>query len=134
MKKLHLDKDWRYICKFLPSNLDSLAKAAGSVVRWRNIRNGEELLRICLAYVVDDLSLRGTAGWSTQSEWAPMKDTSILHRLRKSVPFMESVLAHLINHRIVAESAEGVPVRLVDATVLSIPGSACYMLLPFDQV
>ena len=78
-----LTNDWKYVCQYLPDNLSDLAKACGAVDRWRNISNGEELLGIILAYAVDDLSLRSTAAWSTRSQLV-MKDTSILHRLRKS--------------------------------------------------
>jgi hypothetical protein len=117
-----LTNDWKYVCQYLPDNLSDLAKACGAVDRWRNISSGEELLRIILAYAVDDLSLRSTAAWSTRSQ-LDMKDTSILHRLRKAPRFLELILAHLLNHRLVAEEAEGPCLRINDATVLSIPGS-----------
>lgn len=123
MRALHLDEDWRFLCQFFPSNLDELAKSTGAVKRWRNVRDGEELLRLCLAYVVGDFSLRTTAGWATRSYWLQIKDTSVLHRLRNAAPFLERVLAHLLNHRVGAEGARASVVRLVDATCLSIPGS-----------
>jgi hypothetical protein len=123
MNDLNLDKDWRLICQFFPSNLDELAKQTGAVDRWRNIKSGEDLLRLCLAYVVEDFSLRSTAGWATRSNWAEMKDTSVLHRVKRSIPFLEAVLAHLLNHRVGRESAKGSLIRIVDATVLTIPGS-----------
>lgn len=123
MKANQVHEEWGHLCQFLPDNMDELAKTSGAVKRWRNIKNGEELLRLILAYVVHDLSLRGTAGWSTQNALAEMKDTSVLHRLKQSVPFLEQVLAHLLNHRLHGEPAEGPRFRLKDATVLSIPGS-----------
>ncbi len=118
-----LDADWRYLREFFPADLDDIAKSTGAVVRWRNIKNGEELLRLCLTYAVEDFSLRTTAGWAARSQWVELKDTSVLHRLRKATPFLEVVLAHLLNHRLGADRAAGRPLRLVDATVLSIPGS-----------
>jgi hypothetical protein len=123
MKDNPLQEDWGHIKQFLPDNIDELAKASGAVKRWRNIKNAEELLRLNLAYVVEDLSLRSTAGWSAQSNMAEMKDTSVLHRLKKSVPFLEQLLAYLLNHRLHGEPAEGPAFRIKDATVLSIPGS-----------
>ncbi len=117
-----ISEDWNHILQFLPSDMSELAKDTGAVTRWRNIRNGETFLRLILAYTVEDLSLRTTAAWSARSD-AQMKDTSVLHRLRHAVPFLESVLAHLLNHRISAEQAAGVPLRINDATVISIPGS-----------
>jgi hypothetical protein len=108
---------------FLPSNLDQLAKETGAVSRWRKVKNGEDLLRLILMYVVEDLSLRSTAAWSGRSELVEIKDTSVLHRLRSSVPFLEAVLGHLLNFRLRGEPAAGPVLRLNDATVLSVPGS-----------
>jgi DDE family transposase len=120
-KKLIRD-DWKYLCQYLPENLSDLAKACGAVERWRNIKNGEELLRLILAYAIEDLSLRSTAAWSTQAA-LELKDTSVLHRLRKAPPLLEKVLAHLLTKQLRAESAPGPVFRINDATVLSIPGS-----------
>jgi len=122
MDKSSIDKDWKYLCQYLPENLSDLAKATGAVQRWRHIRTGEELLRIILAYAMEDLSLRSTAAWSTQTA-LELKDTSVLHRLRQASPLLERVLAHLLMHRLRAESAPGPEFRINDATVLSIPGS-----------
>ena len=123
MKANQIFSDWGHLLQFLPDNMTELAKASGAVKRWRNITTGEELLRINLAYVVEDLSLRSTAGWSSQSEMAEMKDTSVLHRLKQSVPFLEQVLAHLLNHRLHGEPANGPTFNIKDASVLSELGS-----------
>ena len=122
MNKSLMDTDWKYLCQYLPDNMSELAKRSGAVARWRNIKSGEELLRIILAYTIEDLSLRSTAAWSTQAA-LELKDTSVLHRLRKAPPLLESVLAHLLTHRLRAEPAPGPEFRINDATVLSIPGS-----------
>jgi hypothetical protein len=119
MNKNIVNTDWKYLCQYLPANLSELAKGCGAVTRWRNIKSGEELLRVILAYAMEDLSLRSTAAWSTQTA-LELKDTSVLHRLRKAPPLLERVLAHL---RLRAEPATGPEFRINDATVLSIPGS-----------
>lgn len=122
MDKSLIDKDWKYLCQYFPENLSELAKATRAVKRWRHIKNGEELLRVILAYATEDLSLRSTAAWSTQTA-LELKDTSVLHRLRQAPPLLERVLAHLLMHRLRAEPAPGPQFRINDATVLSIPGS-----------
>lgn len=122
MDKNPINTDWKYLCQFLPANLSELAKTTGAVERWRNVKSGEEFLRIILAYSTEDLSLRNTAAWSTQTDHE-LKDTSVLHRLRKAPPLLESVLAHLLMHQIRAEPAPGPEFRINDATVLSVPGS-----------
>jgi hypothetical protein len=114
--------DWKYLCQYFPTNLSELAKGCGAVERWRNIKNGEELLRVILAYAMEDLSLRSTAAWSSQTA-LELKDTSVLHRLRKAPPLLEKVLAHVLSQRLRAEPAPGPEFRINDATVLSIPGS-----------
>jgi len=80
------------------------------------------LLHVILAYAIDDLSLRSTAAWSTQTQ-QDLKDTSVLHRLRQAPPLLERVLAHLLMRQIRAEPAPGPEFRINDATVLSVPGS-----------
>jgi len=122
MDKNLIDKDWKYLCQYLPENLSDLAKATGAVQRWRHIRTGEELLRVILAYAMEDLSLRSTAAWSSQAA-LELQDTSVLHRLRQAPPLLERVLAHLLTQRLRAEAAPGPEFRINDATVLSIPGS-----------
>jgi len=117
-----MNTDWKYLCQYFPANLSDLAKECGAVDRWRNIKNGEELLRVILAYAMEDLSLRSTAAWSSQAA-LELKDTSVLHRLRKAPPLLEKVLAHLLTQRLRAEPAPGPEFRINDATVLSIPGS-----------
>jgi hypothetical protein len=123
MDKHLIDEDWRYLCQYLPENQSELAKATGTVQRWRQVKNGEELLRIILAYASEDLSLRSTAAWSSQAA-LELKDTSVLHRLRQAPPLLEKVLAHLLTQRLRAEAAPGPEFRIHDATVLSLPGSA----------
>jgi hypothetical protein len=63
MDKNLIGNDWKYLCQFLPDDLSELAKTTGAVERWRNIKNGEELLRLILAYAMEDLSLRSTAAF-----------------------------------------------------------------------
>ena len=122
MDKNLIGNDWKYLCQFLPADLSDLAKTSGAVERWRNVKNGEELLRLILAYSMEDLSLRSTAAWSSQTA-LELKDTSVLHRLRKAPPLLERVLAHLLTQRLKAQPAPGPEFRINDATVLSIPGS-----------
>jgi len=122
MDKNLIGNDWKYLCQFLPADLSELAKSSGAVERWRNVKSGEELLRVILAYSIEDLSLRSAAAWSSQTD-LELKDTSVLHRLRKAPPLLERVLAHVLMHRLKAEATPGPEFRINDATVLTIPGS-----------
>src|SRR5438034_9823017 len=122
MDKNLMNTDWKYLCQYFPANLSDLAKGCGAVERWRNIKNGEELLRIILAYARDDLSVRSTAAWASQTALA-LKDTSVLHRLRKAPPLPEKVFAPLLTQRLRPEPAPAPELRRNDATDLSIPGT-----------
>jgi hypothetical protein len=122
MDKNLIGNDWKYLCQFLPADLSELAKSSGAVERWRNVKSGEELLRVILAYSTEDLSLRSTAAWSSHTD-LELKDTSVLHRLRRASPLLERVLAHVLMQRLKAEAAPGPEFRINDATVLTIPGS-----------
>jgi hypothetical protein len=122
MDKNLIGNDWKYLCQFLPDDLSELAKSSGAVERWRNVKSGEELLRVILAYSMENLSLRSTAAWSSHTD-LELKDTSVLHRLRRASPLLERVLAHVLMQRLKAEAAPGPEFRINDATVLTIPGS-----------
>ena len=117
-------EDWLSVMGFMPADMDRVAKSSGAVERWRNIKCAGDLLRLILVYVAQDLSLRSAAGWSTATGTAEMADTSVLHRLRCSVPFLEIVLAHLLQQRMHSEIEAGPPLRLNDASTLSAPGSS----------
>ena len=89
-----------------------LAKATGTVKRWRNVKNGEELLRLILAYAIEN-SLCAAPRLGRASPLSELKDTSVLHRLRKAPPpLLERVLAHLLTQRLHAEAAPGPTFRM----------------------
>ena len=62
MDKSLIDDDWKYLCQFLLDNLSESAKASGAVERWRNIKSGEELLRVILAGCARDDSVQRVRG------------------------------------------------------------------------
>ncbi len=45
MDKRFIDEDWKYLCQYLPEDLSELAKATGTVKRWRNVKNGDITIR-----------------------------------------------------------------------------------------
>jgi hypothetical protein len=107
----------------LPSDLEERAYRSGALLRRRGIGSAIALLQLILAYAVGDYSLRQVGLWATLNEVAEVSDVTILNRLRQSVTFLEGLLAYLLSTRIVATAQLAVRLRLIDATVLSQPGS-----------
>ncbi len=60
---------------------------------WPSIKNGQELLRLILAYSMEDLSLR-------KHRSLEQPDGSATERGRKAPPLLERVLAHLLTQRL----------------------------------
>lgn len=86
MGTLNLPADWPHIGRFVSSILDELGKETGAVARWRHVKSGEALLRLTLAYAVEDLSLRSAAEWSTGAAMATIADPWGVPRTRRAAP------------------------------------------------
>lgn len=106
-------------------DLEGSARSSGALLRRRLIRSADDLLRLCFAYVLGPLSLRGVSGWSTQTGLADLSDVAVLKRLRNSADW----LGHLVSRVLAARHPEAVAglgdCRLVavDATTVAPPGS-----------
>ena len=116
---------WDDLLQYLPPDLDDLCLETGAIERWRSVRDGAELLRICLGFAALGKSLRGVSAWWEELGGAPISDVGILKILRRAVGFLEGVLCRLFETYVVSPVVEeGAPhVRLLDATCLSVPGS-----------
>ncbi len=88
--------DWATIVGFFPADLDELASKCGALVRRREVRSGEDLVRIALVYGLDDMSLRDASAWAKERGVANMSDVAILKRLRASVPLLRLLCSKLV--------------------------------------
>jgi hypothetical protein len=63
LKASQLDGGWRQLLSRLGSTeeLEASAKASGALIRRREIKSAEDLLRLALAYGPCGMSLRGVA-------------------------------------------------------------------------
>jgi len=111
------DQDWLTLLSFLPSGLDELAHSTGAIRRAREVRSGEDLLRLNLVYGQDDMSLRMTSAWARSTGLAQLSDVALLKRLRHSPPFLRAIVSSLLPK----VSVPGSSLRLValDATTVS---------------
>jgi Transposase DDE domain len=122
MEDIRLNEDWLVLKSFLPSGLEELARESKALTRRREIRSGEDLLRLALVYADEFSSLRSVSAWAKESGLARLSDVAVLKRLRCSGEFLRRVASLLI------EPAPGTGhmhrLRLLDATAISRQRSA----------
>lgn len=106
------------------SELEASAKASGALLRRREIKSAEDLLRLALAYGPCGMSLRGVAAWAQTMGLGELSDVAALKRLRSSASWLEHLVSNLLSQRLNARPmVDGRPIRLVDSTTISERGS-----------
>lgn len=118
-----VDNEWRFVEALLPDDLERSAAEKLAIRRRREISSATDLLRLVFAYAVCDFSLRQTAAWAAVSGLGHLSDVAVLKRLRNAADWLGHLVVRCLQDRGVATSASLPTVRLVDATVVSKPGS-----------
>jgi len=118
-----VQEEWAYLRGLLPANLDELATETGALRRRRIVASGHDLLRLALAYAVEDWSLRQTAAMAQALDWHTMSDVAILKRLRACPEFLRRVIAGILERRLEFLPRSSLRIGLVDASTVSRPGS-----------
>jgi hypothetical protein len=113
------DSDWKTLLGFVPGELTSLALSTGAMRRLREVRSGEDLLRLSLVYSDDEMSLRTTSAWARARGIADLSDVALLKRLRQSGPFLKAILSHLLPRVWASGSASSLRIVALDATTIS---------------
>src|SRR5215813_15134564 len=103
----------------------SLRQKPEKLARAREVKCAVDLLRLTLAYCLGSMGLRLTAAWAEASGLAILSNVALLQRLRNMVAWLEVLVARLLSSsnggpRVAA--ANGRPIRIVDATVVSKAG------------
>lgn len=124
---------WSELVKRLPADLDlsKTARQCRAFRRARGVRSAEDLLRLALIYGTTSLSLRGTAAWASAQGLADISDVALLLRLQGCDAWLQEMMAGLLSQAvrpIGATAAVDRRVRLIDATVISNPGSGTWRL------
>jgi hypothetical protein len=104
-------------------DLDRTAHAAKALVRKREIRSGEMLLRLALAYGPGGLSLRSAAAWAGVSGFADMSDTAVMNRIRKAADWLGEIAGALLQRAATVSPQPpcilpGPRLRIVDGSVI----------------
>jgi len=118
-----VNDQWEYVLSLLPEDLEASAVSKLAIRRRRAITTASDLLRLALGYSVCDFSLRQTAAWAEVSGLGHLSDVAVLKRLRGAGDWLAHVVVRCLQERGVAVGRTSRRVRVVDATVVSRPGS-----------
>ena len=118
-----VEEEWAYLLGLLPANIDDMAVATGALRRRRVVTSGEDLVRLCLAYALEDWSLRQAAAMAEMMGWQAISDVAVLKRLRACPKFLAELISAVLLRRLEAVPRPELRVCLVDATTVSRPGS-----------
>lgn len=128
MESSFSEADWAWVTSRLGSGpeLERSARESGALVRRRQIRDAEALLRLCLSYGCG-LSLREASAWAELNGIATLSDVAVLKRLRGSADWLGGLAGAVVARRL-PRAAEARPIRLVDASMVRGPGGALWRL------
>lgn len=123
--------DWNTLCALLPPGWERQASEKKAFLRVRKFSSPEELLRVLLIHVVQDIPLAETAVWANL-DGIPITHMAIQRRLAHCVEWIEwitealaarlSLTVHATTTELPAGLAE-LPLIVVDATTVRQPGS-----------
>jgi hypothetical protein len=124
----HLDTGWKRLLSRVGSaeKLEASAKSIGALVRRREIKSAEDLLRLALAYGPCGMSLRTVAAWAATIGMGDLSDVAAMKRLQASADWLQEIVGDLLARRLkdsLAVEGGGRIIRLVDSTTISHPGS-----------
>lgn len=88
--------DWGTVAGFFPAGLEEMATKCGALVRRREIKTAENLVRLALVYALDDVSLREASVWAREAGVAELSDVAVLKRLRRCVPLLRLLCSLLV--------------------------------------
>jgi hypothetical protein len=118
---------WPYLATLIGSSeeIARSAMAAGALIRRREVRSADTLLRLAITYGFCGFSLRQTAAYAQTVGFATISDVALLKRLRRCGPWLGELLAHKLAQRAGRGELPGnqLRLRLIDATTVARPGS-----------
>ena len=118
-----LESEWGHVLSFMPEDFTESSHAKLALVRRREVESAGDLLRICLAYGLCDMSLRQVAAWAETIGLGRMSNVAVLNRLRKAERWLGHLVAQWLFERGLARNVGKWRVRVIDASSISEPGS-----------
>jgi Transposase DDE domain len=123
--QLNNDQDWQRLLALLPAptELEESAKKTGALVRRRVVTSAPMLLRLTLVYALLYVSLADTATWAARALGVQLTDQALDYRFVHARDWLQYLVAQALAARVREQASAGVALRLIDATVLTEPGS-----------
>ena len=115
-------QDWAILAAFVPSGWAEMARATGALRRARDFPDAESLLRVLLLHVANGYSLAETAVRARQLG-VNVSAVAIFKRLQASEEWLRWLAEQERSQKRVRLESQGRPVRVIDATTVSEPGS-----------
>jgi len=119
---------WREVIAPLANlvDLEATVRTSGALVRRREVKTAEGLLRLALAWGPGGLSLRQAAAWADVSGVADLCDSALLRRLRKAANWLDGLVQAIVRAR--APAAERLSIdrrliRLMDGSTFGVVGA-----------
>ena len=124
MKEQHINKDeeWAHLLTMLPDDFEQSCVNKLAIERFREIRSASDLLRLCFAYGVCDLSLRQTAAWASTIGLAQLSNVAVLKRLRSAGDWLGHLVMQWFEQRGFAKDVPAMQIRIIDGSTVSTPG------------
>ena len=116
------NENWPILCTFLPKGWKEMARSTGALRRARDVPDAESLLRLLLMHVANGYSLAETAARAGQLGME-LSAVAVFKRLRASEEWLRWLAEQQRGTQRLAVESQGRPVRAVDATTVSEPGS-----------
>lgn len=114
---------WAYIECELPDDLASSAFKTGAIKRYKGFETASDLLRIILTYAVTDMSLKSTAAWAYAINLAHITHIALFYRVRDARDWLSELIATMLESEVKSLAKTDLKITLVDASVLTGPGS-----------
>jgi len=115
--------DWEVLCQFLPDGWEQQARDSGALRRARGISGPKDLLRVLLIHLANGCSLAETSVRARQLGLGQLNPAAVYKRLRSAEHWLRWLAEQTRCRLGFARPTTQRPVRAVDATSISEPGS-----------
>ena len=106
----------------LPEDMEATCREKLALGRAREIRSAADLLRLCMAYGVCDMSLRQTAAWASTLGVGELSNVAVMKRLRASGDWLGHLIGQWLTERGLTTAVPPKRVRIVDGSIVTTPG------------
>ena len=118
-----LSEEWDHVLSLMPRDFEQSCRDKLALSRRRQVVSAGDLLRLCLAYGVCDMSLRQVAAWACAIGLGQLSDVAVLKRLCAASEWLGHVVAQWLVERGLTTQVPGGHIRIVDATTINGPAS-----------